>query len=101
MTFISEYDSKRNLYQAFKIDGVTPLVGGQFIIPKQGVRIRGMTGLSYLHNEGMSFMDTSNPRFLPQEKPAYNVDDPNAGWVSYSSTRRGGFRPYNLRKPQE
>jgi len=100
-TFISEYDSKHNLYQAYKADGVTPLVGGQFIVPKQGVRIRGKVGLSYVHNGGMSMMDTSHPRFPPHEKPGYDVDNPNAGWISYNSTRRGGFRPYNMRREME
>jgi hypothetical protein len=98
MTFMSEYDSTHNLYQAYKMDGVTPLVGGQFIVAKRGVRIRGRVGLSYIHNDGQSMMDMANSRFLPHEKPGYDVDNPNAGWVSYSSTRRGGFRPYILRK---
>jgi hypothetical protein len=98
MTFIREYDSKHNLYQTYKLDGVTPIVGGQVIIPKKGVRTRGGTSLSYVRNDGMAFMDTSNPRFIPHEKPNYDVNDPDAGWVSYSSTRRGGFRPYNMRR---
>jgi hypothetical protein len=101
MTFVAEHDSKHNIYQAFKADGVTPLVGGRFIVPKQGTRIRGRTSLSYVHDSGCSFFDTTNPRFIPHEKPGYDVNDPNAGWVSYNSTRHGGFRPYNMRKPRE
>jgi len=101
MTFIREHDSTHNLYQLFKADGVTPLVGGEVILPKEGVRIRGKKGVSYVFKDGLSFMSTSNPRFIPHEKPGYEVNNPNAGWVSYSSTRRGGFRPYNLLKAQE
>lgn len=97
-TFIREYDSNNSVCQAYKQDGSTPLVGGQVIVPKNGVRIRGRQNLSYVYNDGQSFMDTTNPRFIPHEKPGYDVNDPNAGWVSYSSTRRGGFRPYNLRR---
>jgi hypothetical protein len=101
MTFVAEHDSNHDIYQAFKADGVTPLVGGQFIMPKQGTRIRGRKALSYVHNSGCSLFDTTNPRFIPHEKPGYDVNNPNAGWVSYSSTRRGGFRPYNMRKARE
>jgi len=100
-TFISEYNSNHNVYQLYKLDGVTPLVGGQVIVPKQGMRVRGKAGLSYLHTEELSFFDQSKPQFIPHEKPGYDVNDPNAGWVSYNSTRRGGFRPYNLRRARE
>lgn len=92
MTFISEYDSKHNVYQGYKMDGVTPLVGGQFIVHKQTGRAQPAE---------LSFFDHSKPRFIPHEKPGYDVNDPNAGWVSYSSTRRGGFRPYNLRRARD
>ena len=98
LSFIREYDSNHNLYQVNRADGVTPLVGGQVIAPKVGVRIRGKKGLSHLHVGEDNCLNSTNPRFLPNEKPTYNVNDPGAGWVSYSSTRRGGFRPYNLRK---
>lgn len=100
MTFIAEYDAKHNLYQAFKAGGVAPLVGGQLIIPKHGTRICGKKSLSYVHDDGCSLFDTSNPRFIPHEKPGYDVNDPNAGWISYGSTRQGGFRPYNMKRKE-
>jgi hypothetical protein len=92
MTYISEYDSKHNVYQLYMLDGVTPLIGGQVIVPKNG-------GCAYAGEPCM--FDQSNPRFVPHEKPGYDVNDPNAGWVSYNSTRRGGFRPYNFRRARE
>ena len=95
MRATGETNSTHQMFQLFKQDGVTPLIGGIFCYSKEGMKIRGRAGLSHLGQGPPTGLIKRESSFLPLWKPSYDVDDPNAGWVSYNSTRRGGFRPRN------